>query len=71
MIKLNNVCNANSTGNCHLFFSFDMIRTFASFSGHTLSVEVQRHRHLKFTKTITGMDLTSDKILLLFLLQGM
>ena len=31
-------------------FSFDMIRIFASFSGHILFVEVQRHRHLKLPK---------------------
>ena len=52
-------------------FSFDMIRTFASFSGHTLSVVVLRHCLLKLPKNIRDMrDLPSDKSLLLFLLQG-
>ena len=46
-------------------FSFDMIRTFASFSGHTLSVEVQRHRRLKLPKNIGDKDFTSPESLLL------
>ena len=49
-------------------FSFDMIRTFASFSGHTLSVVVLRHCRLKIQKNIGYMDFTSDKSLLRFLL---
>ena len=51
-------------------FSFEMIRTFASCSGHTLSVEIQRHCRLKLPKFIGDMDFTSEEILLLFLLQG-
>ena len=39
-----------------IHFSFDIIRTFCtfknSFSGHTLSVEVQTSRRLKLIKTI-------------------
>ena len=51
-------------------FSFDMIRTFASFSSHTLAVEVQINRRLKFPKNIRDMAFTSNKSLLAFLLQG-
>ena len=32
-----------------IHFSFDVIRTFASFSGHTVSVQVQTVRSLKKT----------------------
>ena len=53
-----------------IIFSFDMIRTFASFSGHTLSVEVQTNRRLKLPKNIGDMAFTSNESLLLFLLQG-
>ena len=53
MIKLNNVCNANPTGN-YLTFSFDMMRIAASFSGHALSVKVQTNSRLKFPKKIIG-----------------
>ena len=53
-----------------IHFSFDMIRTFASFSGHTFSVEVQTNRRLKLPNAIGDMAFTSNESLLLFLLQG-
>ena len=53
-----------------IHFSFGMIRTFASFSGHTLSVEVQTYHHLKLPKNIGDMAFTNNESLLLFLLQG-
>ena len=46
-------------------FSFDMIRTFVPFCGHTLSVEIQRHHRLKLPKHIRDMNCTSDESLLL------
>ena len=49
-----------------IHFSFDMIRTFASFSGHTLSVEIQTNRRLKLPQNIGDMAFTSDKKSLLF-----
>ena len=52
-----------------IHLSFNMIRTFASFFGHTLSVEVQTNGCLKLQK-ISEMPLMSDLSLLLFLLQG-
>ena len=51
-------------------FSFDMIRTLASVSGHTLSVEVQTNRRLKLTKNIGGMDLRATEVYYCFLLKG-
>ena len=45
-------------------FSFDMIRTFASFSGHTVSVQVQTVRSLKLPKNIGDMAFTSKESLL-------
>ena len=53
-----------------IHFSFGMLRTFASFSGHMLSVEAQTNRRLKLPKHIRDMAFTSDKSLLLLLLQG-
>ena len=53
-----------------IHFSFDMIRTFASFSGHTLSVEVQTNRRLKLPKNIGDTAFKSSESLLLLLLQG-
>ena len=35
-----------------IHFSFDIMRTFASFSGHTLSVEVHSNHRLKLSKNI-------------------
>ena len=54
-----------------IHFSFDMIRMFASFSGHTLSdsVEVLTNRCLELQKNIGGMAFRSDESVLLFLLQ--
>ena len=46
-------------------FSFDTIRTVASFSGDTLAAEVQTNRRLKLPKISE-----SDENSLLFLLQG-
>ena len=51
-------------------FSYDMIRTRASFPGHTLSVKVQTNHRLKLPKNIGDMALTNNESLLLFLLQG-
>ena len=48
-----------------IYFSFDMMRTFASFSGHTLSVEVQTNCHLKLPKNIRDTAFTSNESLLL------
>ena len=45
-----------------------MIGTFASFSGHTLSVAVVTNLCLKYQ--IGDMAFTSEESLLLFLLQG-
>ena len=53
-----------------IHFSFDIMRTFAAFSGHTLSVEVHTNRRLKLSKNIGDMAFTSSEGLLLFLLQG-
>ena len=53
-----------------IHFSFDIMRSFASFSGHTLSVEVHTNRRLKLSKNIGDMAFTSSDSLLLFLLQG-
>ena len=49
-----------------IHFSFDMIRTFASFSGHTVSEQVQTVRNLKknFQKNIGDMAFTSKESLL-------
>ena len=47
-------------------FSFDTIRTVASFSGDTLAADVQTNRRLKLPKKISESDENS----LLFLLQG-
>ena len=51
-------------------FPYDMIRTIASFSGHTLSVDVQTNHHLKLPKNIGDTAFTNNESLLLFLLQG-
>ena len=51
-----------------IHFSFDMIKTFASFSGHTLSVEIQIILRLKRPKNIGVTASTSNESLLLFLL---
>ena len=53
-----------------IHFSFDIMRTFASFSGHTLSVEIHTNHCLKLSKNIGDMAFTSSESLLLFLLQG-
>ena len=57
-----------------IHFSFDIMRTFASFSGHTLSVEVHTNGCLKLSKKkkkiIGDVAFTSSENLLLFLLQG-
>ena len=47
-----------------IHFSFDMIRTFASFSDHTLSVEVQTVRSLKLPNNIGDMAFTNNESLL-------
>ena len=46
--------------------SFDMIKTFAAFSGHTLSVKVQTNHRLKLLNNIRYMGVTSGESLLLF-----
>ena len=53
-----------------IHFSFDLIRTFAAFSGHTRSVEIQTNRRLKLPKIIGDTAFTSDESLLLFLCKG-
>ena len=53
-----------------IHFSFDMIRTFASYSGHALSVGIQTNCCLKLPKSNIDKVFKSDKNLLLFLLQG-
>ena len=53
-----------------IHFSTDIMRTFASFSGHTLSVEVHTNRRLTLSKNVGDIAFTGSESLLLFLLQG-
>ena len=52
-----------------IHFSVDMIRTFASFSVYTLSIEAQTNRRVK-RPNIGDLSFRSDESLAWFMLQG-
>ena len=53
-----------------IHFSFYMIRTFASFSGHTLSVEVYTNCRLKLPNILEIWLLRATEVQYLFYLKG-